>query len=345
MKYLSPLLPPKKHQSAYYHPLFGDDKHHKKMSKPLIRFSRKNEDDANIDEIIKERPRSLKHLSIDYKTVYQLDKLQKTIMNFKHYEPVTTLDFQFEILFLRPLFMQRVIESLKHLKKSLCPIHFQAKHLVMFPSNQRRNFLKDIKEINRRLLGNEIHLSAETNFFLDGDKVLDLLEMFSHFKRLTSVSLSFVGFNIDNIQRCIPILKKCKALSNLHLTLVYGINFTTFQSFLLSLKEIKSLKNFKINFIHCGRDVYMRLYRFRPALKELSQGCNIELVFENLGRKNRGNQSFSMSLQSQNPLKKIKIKTFYGLHEIRIFLVVFVIFMALLLNIRYSLRLFFELLS
>jgi len=194
---------------------------------------------------------------------------------FKQLKPLKYLNMNLSYLLYSHEGMQRLTESLKH-NKNLSLLHLHAS-MTLFPISPfslcqaLNNSLADLPKL-------QIRLSFSVSRSDGDDYLISLLRSLSKIRSFTSIDLAFSNYSDRaKLQTLIALLMECNYLCNISL----AFKSCAFQPDLFGdLKEIKSLKNFKILFENC-RVSSPRLRLLASVVKKLARKSNIQITFKN----------------------------------------------------------------
>ena len=265
-------------------------------------------------------------------------EIWENIRKLKQLKSLNRLNFDLNLYDLQnSKLIRRFLLPLKRLK-TLSVLHFyMSKKDLSLEKPTLLHLCQTIRNIPL-LPHMKIKLSLTLNKYSSTRTFTKLLKSFSEHRCLVSVTLKF-EFCPDTLlaHKLIGILKKIKAFSELSITF-YRCEIDpaeSLQALLKDLKEIKSLKSLRIRLKECDSICYAQLKELAPILREISEGCSVEIVFDHcFGEEILLNEwrDFLKSIQNPNSLNKINAQFIGEMHRIsqKVWTIFFLLLIAVL---------------
>ncbi len=238
----------------------------------------------SINQIIKEAPRVLKSLSLNNDTQNPLDfRVSTFIAKLKQIKFLKDLNIDLEWLsYIHHKDAYHLFASLKHLKTPP-KLHFHInKSHVLFLRSKMISLCETVKTL-QNLPKMKIEISLKILGLGRNENFKRLLETFSQLKGFISADLNFLYFtDISEIQELILTQKNSKSLSkmNVSLELCTLDPPMKFQNLFGSLKEIKSLRNSRVEIKRSHTITYSSLQRILSPLEEIAKKSNLEIILD-----------------------------------------------------------------
>jgi len=257
---------------------------------PILHSSCKESANHFIDQIVKKRSQTLQTLSLsidDSSEDPQNIPTKKIIANLKHLKSLRYLKIDLHWLPDHHQSLRQFLESLKHLKNlSLLRFDFDQLKTSSFPQRVVYSTGQKLQALSKGLkkISGLPKMKIKLSFSLlrvRNDEFLMSLRSFSQLESFASADITLHLYHFWRIQETILALKKSKSLSQLSLTLDDCIpdSQTGFKELQTAFKEIKPLKNLRIDLkTDCGI-TSSNLKELVPIFREIAQSVHLEMIF------------------------------------------------------------------